>query len=265
MRIITMTLISLALAMSATSSAAPMTFKIDSDLSRLEFTATFRSQSGDIIPLTEQLPGSLSVPMGGTFTADVTESTINLSLETTAVTPADRFLIPSIHQPTIGDIGSILSVPQFNYLVHTAIRDMTLTIGVGSRSLLGDGTFDVGSSLILFIRNHVGLAVYNSGSFYIVTGNRWWATNAPSLTASLVRDNDEVTLTLPIQFQYSFDTGSRDVVPFESQMHGVIVAKATIPEAPSLSLISLLGITIFVWRYCRTSNLSRANFFSKIQ
>lgn len=234
------------------SDAAPLTFNIDSNRSSFHFGGSFQNANGELIPIIEQFPGSLSVPLMGAFNADVSNGTIELYFQTVSQTPPDRLVIPPgnfpSESPKLGDIGVILIDPSQEYLSYTAIRNVALTFATGVRSILEDGTFDVGGAINVFVRDQDNVVIIgDQGIVGYTARNPYVITNAPSQNASLVRNNDEVTITIPIHFKYSFNSGSFDLTPFDTAIDATIVATAAIPETtPFVQLLLLLSATLII-------------------
>jgi len=257
MRIVILAFVAIAFGTPTYSFAAPMTFQIDSDLSRLSFAGNFRNPSGQLIPLLEQLPGSLSVPLAGSFTANLGDGTIEIYIEAHSVTPTDRLILPAPNFggliPTIGDIGGMLVDPTQGYTAYTAIRDISLTAYTGPRVVSDTGDFNVTTSVISLVRDHETqlLMSFEPGiSYSFMARNPFAATNASTQQGSIVRDHEEVIITIPIHFKYSFNTGAQGLASYDTALDGIIVAKATIPEVTSLLQLFALLLAIPLARIC---------------
>jgi hypothetical protein len=240
------------MSLAVSSPASTLTFAIDQNASSLTLAGLiayhYPTPTDPGVPSNAQAPGSLSDLWGGTLTANFSGGVLTFtggSVITAALNPSAPFIGNPGHTTGIDNYGvwasGLISVGSLS--VTGSYQGLVLDIPAGTAQ---DGAAPLGMSLsftgggLEYSYNIPALGGAGTGTS-LMQGSGGTGANTTLGLVSLTTVGDEMTLTLPIQFQTTGGTGRVE------DWSGQIVAVATIPE-PSTVTVALLGLGLLVAR-----------------
>jgi hypothetical protein len=240
------------MSLAVSSPAGTLTFAIDQNASSLTLSGLiayhFPTASDPGLTSNAQAPGSLSDQWGGTLTANFSGGILTFtggSVITAALNPSAPFAGNPGHTSGIDNYGVWASglISAGSLSVTGSYEGLVLDIPAGTAQ---DGAAPLGMSLSFtggsLEYSYFALALGGAGTgTSAMQSSTGTGANTTLGLVSLTTVGNEMTLTLPIQFQTTGGTGRVE------DWSGQIVAVATIPE-PSTVTVALLGLGLLAAR-----------------